>query len=150
IPIILCDLEGKTRREAADQLGCPIGTVSGRLSRGRVLLAERLSRRERTHLGGSLPLVARLPRGFASPGVPTALVSSTVKAASAFGAGPVAAGVISAHVLALAEVMMRITMLKKLAILMVALWLCLAGGGLTYLALASGEPQAGPAASRDG
>jgi len=28
--IILCDLEGKTRKEAAERLGCPAGTVAGR------------------------------------------------------------------------------------------------------------------------
>ena len=31
VVIILCDLEGKTRKETARQLGCPEGTVAGRL-----------------------------------------------------------------------------------------------------------------------
>src|SRR5439155_16698479 len=43
--VVLCDLEGKTRREAAQALGCAEGSVASRLARGRALLAERLSRR---------------------------------------------------------------------------------------------------------
>ena len=39
IPIVLCELEGMTHREAAERLGWPIGTVSGRLSRARSMLA---------------------------------------------------------------------------------------------------------------
>ena len=35
MPIILCELQGNTHRQAADRLGWPIGTVSGRLSRAR-------------------------------------------------------------------------------------------------------------------
>src|SRR5262249_46951345 len=44
LPILLCDLEGKTQKDAARQLGWPEGTVAGRLSRGRELLARRLAR----------------------------------------------------------------------------------------------------------
>src|SRR5262245_12293223 len=42
--IVLCDLEGKTRKDAARQLGCPEGTVAGQLARARAMLAKRLAR----------------------------------------------------------------------------------------------------------
>jgi len=44
LPLLLCDVEGLTRKEAAHQLGWAEGTVSSRLSRGRELLARRLRR----------------------------------------------------------------------------------------------------------
>jgi len=37
-PIVLCHLEGKSNEEAAQELGCPVGTVKCRLSRARDLL----------------------------------------------------------------------------------------------------------------
>jgi len=52
VPIVLCELEGKTHGEVAEQLGWPVGTVSGRLSRAKALLAERLTRRGVTIAGG--------------------------------------------------------------------------------------------------
>src|SRR5262249_17402277 len=45
LPIVLCELEDRTLEEAAEILGWPKGTVAGRLSRGRKLLRERVSRR---------------------------------------------------------------------------------------------------------
>src|SRR5215469_15021140 len=38
VAIVLCDLEGKTRREAARQLGVPEGTLAARLARARGML----------------------------------------------------------------------------------------------------------------
>src|SRR5262249_58233758 len=44
IPIVTCELEGQTIKQAARQLGWPQGTVATRLTRGRALLARRLAR----------------------------------------------------------------------------------------------------------
>ena len=45
LPIVLCELEGRTLNDVAKQLGCPIGTVAGRLARARKILGKRLVRR---------------------------------------------------------------------------------------------------------
>jgi RNA polymerase sigma factor (sigma-70 family) len=42
--LLACDLEGKTRKVVADELGLPEGTVASRLARGRAILAKRLQR----------------------------------------------------------------------------------------------------------
>src|SRR5262249_17716229 len=71
-PIILCDLEGASYRDAAQQLGCPEGTLAARLSRGRALLAKRLARHGTVLSGGAL--AALLAQHAASAAVPAALV----------------------------------------------------------------------------
>jgi RNA polymerase sigma factor (sigma-70 family) len=45
LPIVMCDLEDRLRTEVAAALGCSEGTLSARLTRGRRMLAERLTRR---------------------------------------------------------------------------------------------------------
>src|SRR5258706_139981 len=44
VSIVLCDLEGKTIKEAARHLGWPQGTVATRLAQGRKMLAKRVSK----------------------------------------------------------------------------------------------------------
>jgi RNA polymerase sigma factor (sigma-70 family) len=116
--IVLCELEGKTVKEAARQLGLPQGTLASRLSRGRVMLAGRLSRRGLA-LGGAA-LAAALPVVAAPVRVPVPLEVSLLDAAAP--AGPVPAGVAD-----LTERMVRTMLLRELkvvpALLLVAVLL---------------------------
>src|SRR5437773_390155 len=97
--IVLCDLEGMTRREAARELAIPEGSVASRLARARALLARRLARRGLVLSGGSVAAV--LSAGSASASAPPALVASTIKAVTLVAAGRAATGVVSARVAAL-------------------------------------------------
>src|SRR5262249_51727254 len=111
--IVLCELEGKTRKEVAGLLSVPEGTVAGRLARARAMLAKRLARRGVTAPG--LALAAVLSQNVASAGVPAWVVSSTINAASVLAAGHAAtAGAISPTVAALTEGMLRAMLVSKL------------------------------------
>jgi RNA polymerase sigma factor (sigma-70 family) len=113
VPIVLCDLEGKTRKDAARQLGWPEGTLSGRLARARTLLAKRMARHGLGLSAGAM--AAALTRQTASAEVPRSLAVSTVKAVAAVSAGPMAAAV-SAHVAALTQGVLTAMLLSKLKI----------------------------------
>jgi outer membrane protein assembly factor BamB len=113
--IVLCDLEGKTRREAARQFNLPEGTVATRLSTARTMLAKRLARHGLTASGGTLALM--LSQNAASANVPAAVASTTIKAASYFAAGRLAAsGALSAKAVALSRAVLKTMLLSKLKI----------------------------------
>jgi RNA polymerase sigma factor (sigma-70 family) len=108
-PLVLCYLEGRTHEEAAAALRWPVGTVRGRLSRGRDALRDRLTRRgivPDAAIGTALTIepaeVARILS--ASSPVPAALIESTRHAALGAAAGQLAGRLtLSARVVALAE-----------------------------------------------
>jgi RNA polymerase sigma factor (sigma-70 family) len=134
VVIVLCDLEGKTRNEAAQQLGCPEGTVAGRLARGRGMLAKRLAKRGITLTVSALTAV--LAQNLASAGMPISVATSTIGAATLFAAGQTAADVISVKVAALAEEVVKTMLLTKCklatATLAVIATTLLGAGWLTY------------------
>jgi RNA polymerase sigma factor (sigma-70 family) len=127
--IILCELEGRSRKETARQLGMPEGTVAGRLARARAMLAKRLIRRGITLSGGAVASI--LSQNMASAGVPASVVSRTIKVASLTAAGQATTGVISVKVAALTEGVLKAMFLSRLksvvAVLMLAA--CLIGVG---------------------
>ncbi|WP_406700334.1 RNA polymerase sigma factor [Singulisphaera sp. Ch08] len=131
VPIVLCELQGKTHREAAEHLGWPIGTVSGRLSRGRAMLARRLSRPGERLSVGSLAVL--LGSETASATISAKLRGLTDRAARLPAATPsVTAGMVSAEVSALVEGVLKSMLLSKIKIVAVTLLVGfnLAGSGI--------------------
>jgi RNA polymerase sigma factor (sigma-70 family) len=154
--VVLCDLEGMTRKEAARQLGIPEGSVASRLARARALLAKRLTRRGVAFSGVS---VAAVPSA-GSASAPPALVAATIQAASLLAAGKAAAtGVISAKVAALTKGVVRAMFLARLKTVTCALALTVLvglggvalvpGSGLLPAAGAAAAPQEGGGAKPD-
>jgi RNA polymerase sigma factor (sigma-70 family) len=120
--IVLCELQGHTRKEAARQLGCPEGTVAGRLARAKAMLAKRLGRHD---------VMSAVPQ------VPAAVVSSTIKAV----AGGQAA--VSAEVAALAEGVLKtmsLSKLKKAAVALLVVFSLLAGAAVMSRTTAGEQP----------
>jgi RNA polymerase sigma factor (sigma-70 family) len=75
-PVVLCGLQDLTQEEAAARIGCPVGTVKSRLTRGRELLRTRLLRRGITPAVAGTALLLAADRGPAA--VPIPLAESTM------------------------------------------------------------------------
>jgi len=146
VPLVLCDLEGKTRKDAARQLGWPEGTVSGRLSRARAMLADRLRRRGVALSAGVLGVV--LGQYAARAAVPASLLHPTVKAATLLAAGKAAAGAASARAVALAEGVVKAMLTARLKIagifLVCAALFGIGAGTLLHIAAADAPAPAPP------
>jgi RNA polymerase sigma factor (sigma-70 family) len=145
VPIVLCDLEGKSQKEAAQHLGLPEGTFSSRLSRGRAMLAKRLARQGLTFSAGAL--AAALAQHGASACVPAVLASSTIKAAGAFAAGQSATGLVSGSVATLTDGVLKAMLLTKLR-MMAAVLVLVCGIGFTAFALSPSDAGTQPPAEK--
>ncbi|MBX9580049.1 MAG: sigma-70 family RNA polymerase sigma factor [Gemmataceae bacterium] len=99
-PLVLCHLQGWTRRDAAAAIGCPEGTLSSLLSRG----LDRLRHLLRSHDPARLLTLA-------GAGLPAALAANTVRAA--VDGKLIAAGVASSAVSQLVEGVVHMFWVKK-------------------------------------
>ncbi len=124
VPVVLCDLEGRSRKEVARTLNIPEGTLSSRLAKARALLARRLARHGVTLSG---PALAAVLAGQASAVAPS-LAGAAVAAAVLTAAGQSTAGVVSAETLALSEGVLKTMFLSKLKVISVLVLGVVLGG----------------------
>jgi RNA polymerase sigma factor (sigma-70 family) len=136
-PLVLCYLEGLTRDEAAQRLGCPLGTLKARMERARAALQVRLARR-----GVGLPaaLSALLVAGESAAALPPELQAATVRAALAFTSGPSTDGAVRTTAAALAGAFAPATAVRLSAAAALAAAV-FAAGAVTYLARIPAGPE---------
>src|SRR5579871_2464202 len=136
LPVVLCDLEGRTQEEAAAMLGWTTGSLRNRLVRGRARLKARLARRGLVLAAGiALPLIpaalaASLPA--AGPVGTPQLIASVTQAAVRFSTGSLATD-LSSSAAELAKQGLRGLMLSRVklaAAAVLTMTVFMAGAGL--------------------
>jgi hypothetical protein len=140
-PIVLCDLQGRTHKEAARELGWPLGTLSGRLWRARALLARRLTRRGLALTATVLMLAHSEDTAFANLATP--LIQATMKAARmVMEGGTAAASGVSASVAALTQGVLKAMWMTKVRIAAALLLTASLGMGVfQYAARTQAQPR---------
>jgi RNA polymerase sigma factor (sigma-70 family) len=150
-PLLLCLLEGKTRDEAAQELGWNVTTLRGRLERGRKRLQSRLVQRGLT-LSGALLGVLVFEKTAAAAMSPAAL-NSTVQAALLVAAGQPTTGVISSQVAVLTKGVLQamfVTKMKLVSVIVLAVSILGVSAGLfIHQAVANDQPKLPPALISD-
>jgi RNA polymerase sigma factor (sigma-70 family) len=121
VPVVLCHLQGLSRREAAAVLGCPEGTLSSLLSRALVRL--------RARLGGAVAGVL-----VGTTIIPTDLYAATVRCGMIFSTSTLTAAGVSPAVAGLTSGVLRMFWMKK-AIAGLAMAVLVAGGLLAGFTL---------------
>ena len=134
--ILLCDIKGKTRKEAALELGAPEGSIAGWQSRGRELLTKRLVRRG--IVVTSITLVSLLIKAGEAFAV-TTISSQTLSSAKGCGVGRSA---ISSTVSLLSEKVISLlfwTKIKSLAVVGVTVLFAVGLAGWMNHSMAQGQ-----------
>jgi RNA polymerase sigma factor (sigma-70 family) len=112
VPTVLCELEGRPRKEVARLLGIPEGTLSSRLAAGRKRLAERLTRRGVAGAAAALSIAVRDARAA----IPTPVLTSTARAAARVASGQAAGALVPARVADLATGVLKSMFLTRLKV----------------------------------
>jgi RNA polymerase sigma factor (sigma-70 family) len=133
--LVLCYLEGRSRDEAALQLGWSLPTLRGRLERGRAMLHARLVRRG---LALSAGLVAAVAADRAAAAVPARLAIQMIRSA----VGGAAAAAVSPPVAALVKGALTTMIRFKKKRFALALVVLLAVGGYAAYLYCTAEPPA--------
>ena len=119
--ILLCDLQGLTHQEAADQLGWPLGTVKTRVNRGRDRLRVRLARRGVTLAAAGITASLAV-EAVAAVVVARTLVVVTTRSALAVMAGrSLTVGLVTSPVYCLTQGTLRTMIFTKLKVMALGL-----------------------------
>ena len=128
--LVLCYLEGLTHEEAAEKLGCPVGTVRSRLARGRAILRQRMDTDVSGRWSPSTEANDRTESDPSPAAVAPCLIQSTARAAARLAAGHPLAGLVPARVAEVATGVLAMMFRKKLAAMAVVVVIgTLAGWG---------------------
>jgi RNA polymerase sigma factor (sigma-70 family) len=143
-PLVLCCLSGKTRDEAAEELGLTLNVLKGRLERGRKRLQARLLRRGVELSAVLLGITVTQHAGAAS--LPLALIATTLQMSAAVAGTTGVSSAASSRVFQLMEGEMRaaslapVTTMNAVALALVAVASFVAAG-LTYFPAGPGETE---------